>query len=378
MQKRVFSLVTVAFVVASTVVVALPAHAASQSLYGTTAEIEIMPSTNSLLGETAYIPTSGGAAVVTLGVAQAADVDVELREGATVLGSCTVPTGSTSCATGTILLAAGSHAVTAYFTKSSTTVPFNGTLFAVNDVAPSATVEWKDASGAWVDGSGIGLLLYGATAARCVVTNNANAAFSFDSFLGTTNYSGGGPDLVPITGTLAAGATGHYLLWTGSVNQNPSTLCSGSVMFPDGVGGGNGNGGGAIALTGTFGVSPSPAAGITVSVTGTTLVPPVITSYPVTLDGVAVAGSPGTTTGPDFDFSVDVAIPSNISPGTHVIAVHSLYQSRDVVLAQFTFTVDGPALAATGVDAAPALGAGGLFVLVGLVFALIGRRRRFA
>ncbi len=377
MRTTTFALLTVPLVLAATVLAAAPAQAATQPLFGTTVDVTVLPSNNSLLGETAYIPSSGGGVLVTLGVALAADVDFELREGATVVGTCTVATGNTQCSIG-VALPAGSHSMTAYFTQSAVTVQYSGTLFSVLNVGPTVKIQWRDASGAWVDGSGIGLLLYGPTVLRCVVTNNSNASFVFGTFSGFVTYLGGGPDSVPITGGLAAGATGYYPLWSGSVNQSPSGSCSGSVTFPDATGNGGGNGGGAIPLTGTFAVTPQPAPGRTVTVTGAALVPPVIQTFPVTFDGVEGADSPGLTFGPDFDFAVDVMIPTNLAPGIHVIAVHSLYSGRDVVLAQFTFEVAAPALAATGTDVAGPIAAGTLVLALGTALVVIGRRRRVA
>lgn len=374
MRKRAVVLLAVPLVLASTVLVAAPAQAAIQPLFGTTVEVTAQPSSDSLLGETAYLPPAGGTVLVTLGAAQAANVDFELREGVTVIGSCTVMTGGTQCVAG-VTVSAGSHPVTAYFTKSAVTVHYDGTIFSATDTAPTVSIEWQDASGNWVDGSGMGILLHGPTSLRCSVKNNSNTSLTFASFSGTITYSGGGPDTVSITGALAAGATGHYPLWSGSANQNPSVSCSGSVNFRDGTGNGGGNGGGVIALTGTFGISPQPAPGTTVTVTGTALVPPVIQSFPVTLDGVAVAASPGTTVPPDFNLAVTLVIPTGLAPGMHVIAVHSNYNTPDVVLAQFTFEVPKPALAATGVDATVPLLTGGPLLLLGVAFVLVARRR---
>lgn len=380
------SIVTVLLLLFSSVLIGMPAQAASQPLFGTTGDVTIYPAATSLFGGTAYAPPSGGGAVVTLGAAQLADVDFVLREGATIFAACTVSAGATGCGS-SLTLPVGSHNVTADFTQSAVTVSIPATLVGVDNVAPTVALEWQDASGAWLDGSGAGVLLHGATAARCVVTNNSNAPMTFNSFTGTTTYVGGGPDAVSLTGTLAAGATGEYALWSGSANQSPSAICSGSVAFPDGTANGGGTSGGVIALTGSFSISPSPAPGVTVTVTGTALVPPAIQSFPVTLDGVAVAGSPGLTVPPNFDLSVDVAIPSSLAPGTHVIAVHSLYGGRDVVLAQFAFTVaaqaptNGPAatgLAATGVDMMPTFVVGGVLVLLGAVLLLTLRRRSAA
>ena len=54
---------------------AAPAQAASQPLFGTTVDVTLQPSNDSLLGGTAYALSSGGGVQVTLGAALAADVD---------------------------------------------------------------------------------------------------------------------------------------------------------------------------------------------------------------------------------------------------------------------------------------------------------------
>ena len=351
---------------------AAPAQAASQPLFGTTVDVTLQPSNDSLLGGTAYALSSGGGVQVTLGAALAADVDFELYEGATLIASCTVATGLTSCTDGVSALTAGAHSVTARFTQSAVTVDYTGTIFTVTNVAPTVLLEWRDASGAWIDGSFAGVPFFGTTAARCVVTNNSNAAFTFaSSFTGTVSHTGG-PTITAITGDLAAGATGYYPIWSGAVSLSPAASCGGGVDFPDGSGNGGGTGGGVIPVSGTIEASPAPAPGRTVTITAAGLLPPVASAYYVTVDGVDVAG-PFTTPAPDFAFSADVALPANLAAGTHSVAVYAVFDERKIVFAYFPFEV---ALAATGVDATAPVAAGTIALAIGTLLLLAARRRR--
>lgn len=352
---------------------AAPAQAATQPLFGTTVDVTLQPSNDSLLGSTAYALSSGGGVQVALGAALAADVAFELYEGATLIASCTVTASTTTCTAGMAALSVGAHSVTARFTQSSVTVNYTGTVFTVQNVAPSVRLEWQDASGAWIDGSGTGLPFFGTTTARCVVTNNSNAGLTFDTFTGSVSHTGG-PTITAITGALAAGATGYYSIWSGPVSQNPSAGCGGGVDFPDGSGNGNGTGGGAIAVSGSITASPTPAPGRTVTIAGSSLVPP-ISVYYVTLDGADVAG-PITTPGPDYAFSADVAVPAALAPGMHVITVRAVYSERSIVFAQFAFEVAAPALAATGADATAPVASGILALVAGVLLLLVARRRR--
>ena len=353
---------------------AAPAQAATQPLFGTTVDVTLQPSNDSLLGGTAYALSSGGGVQVTLGAALAADVDFELYEGATLIASCTVGASLTTCTDGVTALSAGPHSVTARFTQSAVTVDYTGTIFTVTNVAPTVHLEWQDASGAWIDGSGAGLPFFGEIAARCAVTNNSNAAFTFSSFSGSVSHVGG-PTVTAITGDLAAGATGHYPIWSGSVSLAPAASCSGGVEFPDGSGSGNGTGGGVIPVTGTIEASPAPAPGRTVTITAADLFPPVASDYYVTVDGVDVAG-PFTTPAPDFAFIADIAIPANLAAGMHSVAVYAVYGERSIVFAYFPFEVPAPALAATGTDATAPVAVGTLALALGTLLLLAARRRR--
>ena len=353
---------------------AAPAQAATQPLFGTTVDVTLQPSNDSLLGGTAYALSSAGGVQVTLGAALAADVDFERYDGATLIASCTVATGFTSCTDGVSALTAGAHSVTARFTQSAVTVDYTGTIFTVTNVAPTVRLEWQDASGTWIDGSGTGLPFFGDIAARCVVTNNSNAALTFSSFSGSVSHIGG-PTITAITGDLGAGATGYYPIWSGNVALSPAATCSGSVEFLDGSGNGNGTGGGVIPVVGTIEASRAPAPGRTVTITAADLLPPVASAYTVTVDGVDVAG-PFTPTGPDWAFTASVPIPASLAPGAHSVAVYAEYGERRIAFAYFPFEVPAPALAATGTDATAPVIAGSIALALGTLLLLAARRRR--
>lgn len=377
-MRRFSSLALLAAVsLGATVMVAAPAQAAPQSLYGTTVSVTSTSSSDSLLGSTAYVPVSGASLAVQLAASLAFDVNVSLRQGATELTTCTITTASTTCGmlTGG-LFAAGATPVTVRFTGGPSTVDYTGTIFAVTNTAQTITVEWQDAAGTWVDGSGTSVPLRGATAARCVITNNSNAPITFTSMQGQLFFTPSGSTVTPINGTLAAGATGQYTIWSGSVASVGSVSCSGGVALRDGTGTGNGNGGGIIAIGGTIDVNRTPAPGTTVTITAAGILPPLVTEYAVLLDGVPVSGSPVAAPAPGFGFVLDVVIPSNLTPGNHVITVVSSFNGIDTAIAAFPFTVAGPQLAATGVatDVAPALGGALLLLAAGAL--LVGLRRR--
>lgn len=357
--------------------VAAPAQAAPQSLYGTTVTVFSTSSSDSLLGSTAHVPVAGTSLAVQLAAPLAFDVNVSLRQGATELTTCTITTASTTCAMATGgLFAAGATPVTVRFTGGPATVDYTGTIFAVTNSAPTVTVEWQDAAGAWVDGSGTSVPLRGASTARCVITNNSNALITFTSMQGQLFFTPSGSTATPINGTLAAGATGQYTIWSGPVASVGSVSCSGGVALRDGTGTGSGNGGGIIEVGGTIDVNRTPAPGTTVTITAAGILPPLVTEYAVLLDGVPVSGSPVAAPGPGFGFVLDVVIPSNLTPGNHVISVVSSFNGIDSAIAAFPFTVAGPQLAATGVatDVAPALGGAMLLLAVGAL--LMGLRRR--
>lgn len=378
MRRSRLALFVVPLAIAATTLVAAPAHAQVETLFGTTVEVIILPSSDSLLGETAYVPSTGGGVIVTIGAVQPENVVFELREGATVLSTCTIPSGGGSCSTSVPSLSGGAHSVTARFTQGATVVDLTGTLFSVISAAPSVALEWQDASGTWVDGSAIGLPLFGDIAMRCTVTNNSNAPFTFNSFSGSVSYSGAPPS-TPITGTLAGGATGHYPIWSGAATDQPSGNCNGGVMLADGTGTGNGIGGGVIGVDGTIEVSPALAPGRTVTVVGSDLYPPVVSTFQVLFDGEPVDGSPVTLSGgPDYAFSIDVDIPEKLAPGTHAISIVGSYSGRDVVFAYFPLTIEAPALPATGADAVLPTAAGLGFLLLGAALLVLTARRRRA
>ena len=377
MRRSHFAALTVPAVALAALLSAAPAQAATEPLFDTTVEVLVLPSGDSLLGETAYVPSTGGGLIVSLGAVQPGNVLFELLEGATTLASCTIATGDGVCSPSVPALSGGAHAVTARFTQGATVVEYPGTLFSVVSASPSVAIQWQDASGAWVDGSGIGLPLFGDTAMRCVVTNNSNAPFTFSSFTGSVSYAGA-PPATTITGTLAGGATGYYPIWSGSSSPGPSGSCSGGVTLADGTGTGNGIGGGTIPIGGTITASPALALGRTITITGDELVPPVISSLEVTFDGEPVDGSPVTISGPDYDFSIDVTIPASLAPGTHTIEVGGSFSGRDVVFAAFSLVIPAPAaLPATGVDAAtPVMVSLGVLAAGAVLLLLASRRRR--
>jgi LPXTG-motif cell wall-anchored protein len=210
---------------------------------------------------------------------------------------------------------------------------------------------------------------------RCTITNGSNGPIDLVTANGSLTFLAAPTLTVPLTGSIPAGGTRSFPVWSGAIADGPSSAsCSGSIEYPDAIGGGGGTGGGIIPITGTIEATPAPAPGRTVTVSGDSVFPPVISSFRITLDGVEVPDSPRTITGPDFDFSALVVIPAGIAPGTHTIAVQGTFSGRDITYAQWQFEV--PTLAATGVDAGtPALLAT-LAVATGGVLLLLRRRRR--
>lgn len=358
-----------------------PVHAAPQSLFGTTVEVVATTSGDSLLGGTAYIQSGGTPLLVTLGDPLASDVTVTLLTGVDTLDTCTITAGLEGCVMNTYTpLPIGPNAVTVRFTSGATTVDYSGTLFAVANIAPTVRIQWQDAAGDWVDGSGTGLPLRGPTALRCAVTNNSNAPVTFDSFSSTVSLLPSGSSTVPITGVLAAGAIGYYPIWTGLAADVSSASCSGSVMVLDGTGNGAGTGGGVIPIGGTIALDRTPAPGTTVTLTGDYVVPTLASEYAVLLDGVAVAGSPVAAPGPDYDFTLDVDIPASLAPGDHVLSVVLSYNGRDTAIAAFAFEVPEPQLAATGaaLDGPMLIGPAALALLIagaGVLLLAAARRR---
>ncbi|QOD93988.1 hypothetical protein [Chryseoglobus sp. 28M-23] len=102
----------VALALGSGALLAAPAHAAPQTLFGTTVDTVAQPSGESVLGDTAHVLSIGSSVDSTLGAARGLDVVVTLRENGTDLVTCTIPAGSLSCSLFTgDLLAPGTHAV---------------------------------------------------------------------------------------------------------------------------------------------------------------------------------------------------------------------------------------------------------------------------
>lgn len=376
MRRRPALALLAAASLGAALVVAAPAQAAPQSLFGTTVNVVAQPSGNSLIGGTAYVSAVGGALLAVLGAPLGFDVVVSLRDGGGEVTSCTVVSGNTVCSLTTTGFSDGATPVTVRVAGNATTTDFSGTVFVVTNTPPSVSIEWRDAAGTWINGSGTSVPLRGDTAVRCVVTNNSNAPITFASFQGEAFFSPSGSQVTPVTGTLAGGATGFYTVWSGPASTVTSASCSGGVTLSDGTGTGNGNGGGTIPIGGTITVDRTPAPGTTVTITGDEIIPPVVSEYAVLLDGVPVAGSPVAAPGPDFGFTLAVTIPTGLAPGEHVLSVVAEYGDVDSALAAFRFTVPEPALAATGAttDAAPLLG--GALLLLGAGALLLAARRR--
>lgn len=380
---KIFRSITlvVALALGSGALLAAPAHAAPQTLFGTTVDTVAQPSGESVLGDTAHVLSIGSSVDSTLGAARGLDVVVTLRENGTDLVACTIPAGGLSCSLFTgDLLAPGAHDVTMRFTMGAETVDVAGEFFSVASDSPTVGIEWRDASGAWIDGNGVGLPLRGDTALRCVVTNNSNAPIEFATLAASTPAGS-----VPISGTLEAGETGYYEVWTGdAASVTSSVACSGGVTRRDGTITGGGNGGGVISLGGTVTVTPQLAPGVTATLVGDSITPPVSPTYAVLLDGADVAGSPITPgPSPKFAFSLEISIPDSLAPGTHAVSLVASSSGRDVVIAYFPFDVpEVPVeaeLAATGAVGEGALALGALALLGGgLLLVAEAHRRRSA
>lgn len=370
-----------ALALAASALAVSPAQAAPQSLFGTTVDVFSPITSESLLGSTVYVPEVTPILVVEIGDAQATDIDVTLLAGVTTIDSCAILAGGTTCGLSSLGgLPDGATAVTVQFEMGAATDTVSGTVFVVTNDAPTFRIEWRDAAGLWVDGTGIGIALRGATALRCVITNNSNAAITFDTVTAMIELNPSGTEAVPITGTLAAGAVGRFTVWSGLAPAIDNVSCSGGVGLRDGTGAGGGNGGGVIAMGGTITIDRTPAPGQTVTITADGVTPPLVSEYSVLLDGVPVSGSPVLAPAPDFGFEIDIAVPASLAAGDHVIAVVVTYQGRDTAIAAFPFQVAAPELAATGaqLDASSAawFGLAGLLVLaVGGALLLASRRR---
>lgn len=371
--RRIALVIALSFV--GTLVAASPAQAAEQPLFGTTVDVFAPTSGDSLLGGVAHI-SSTGALVVQLDSPLGSDVDVSILRGGLVDTSCTIDAGLSGCtllAGG--LFANGANAVTVRFTMGATTVDYAGTLFIVTSDAPTFRVQWRDAAGEWVDGSGVGLPLFvGQTALRCTITNNSNAPITLTTVSATVS-GGADPVTAPLTGTIGAGATGTFDVWSGAVDSL-SVSCTGSVTLRSGIGSGGGNGGGLTPVGGTIELDQTPAPGVTVTLTGDNITPPVISTFAVLLDGVEVSGSPVSITSPDFDFATTITIPSSLAPGSHAITLVGAYEGREITFAFFPFEVAQPELAATGATLDVPAGIGLSTLIVGLALIAGARMRR--
>jgi len=274
----------------------------------------------------------------------ATDMPVTItRTGATV-GTCTIYAGATWCDinTGTSL-PAGATAVTVRFATAGSSADFTGTLFSVVGTYPTFSMEWQDAAGNWIVGTGgPPLPLMGMTALRCVIVNNSNGAIIWSSLTLSSSLSPSGSLIIPIRETLEGGATGYYSMYSGSVFGISSSSCYGGGQLPNGYGVGGGNGLGITPVAGTIAVDQTPAPGTTVTITGDGVRMGTAGSYAVLLDDDAVDGSPVSTTAPDYDFSVDVDVPSDLDPGEHMLKVVETASGKNVAFAAFPFTVAEP------------------------------------
>lgn len=372
--RRPFAVVT-ALVLVGSIMPVTAAQAAPLPLFDTTVEVSPPGSPDSLLGGIAYVSASTGL-VVRLGEPQPVDVTATLIAGSTDVASCTVvalavlPTCFLDIAGE---FSAGANDVTVRFTAESESADYTGTVFVVPSASPTVRIEWQDAAGNWVDGSGLGLPLFGETTLRCVVTNNSNAPIIFGNFAGEVS-DGPASTTVQITGTLEVGETGTYAVWSGTV-RSLSADCGGSVILRSGEFIGSSNGGGLIPLGGSITIDRPPEPGQTIAITGDSITPPIISTFDVLLDGVEVAGSPVSISGPDFDFSLDVAIPASLAIGSHAIEIVGTYEGRDIVIAQFVFDVAAPQLAATGSASVAPLGIAALALMASAALLLTARWR---
>lgn len=390
-HRLVAGIVAAILALAGSLALAAPAAAAPQPAFGTTVEVTIQPSGDSLLGSTARVSRSGGGFAVTLGEAPGADVQVSLREGGTEFAVCVIPAVDTSCGAPIPGADPGSRSIDVHLTRDADAVVHSGTLFFVDDAAPSVRLEWRDAAGNWIESPGNAMPLHGGTAARCVVTNEGNAAFEFDSFSGFVGgaVSGGGPVTVPLEATVPAGATVPFEFWSGPVAGVTSSSCSGSIRYAPGILNGTGVGDGVVPVEGTFALSAATAEpGDLLRLTATSVTPP-FGEYTVSLDGVVVA-SGVTVEMPAGSFEVGVPIPEDAAPGEHTVTLSMTWEDRpSVVFATFPVALPAPpsppeptlpaesTLPATGTEATPALWALAL-VLAGAGALTAARRARSA
>lgn len=337
-----------------------------------TLDAVIQPGSQSGLGETTYVPLSGGAVVANTSSAVGANTVLTVTEGVTLLATCTISVGGTGCSTGLPVLSAGAHSVTYTFDDGVGTVSFGGTIFAVTTTPPTIAIEWQDADGTWIDGtdSAVPLLASASTAGRCLVTNNSNAPATFNGFSTTVNHPVGPPTIVALTDTLAAGETRSFAMYSGLAEAVSNYGCSGGVTFPPNLGSGAGAGGTVVPVEGTLAASLLTVdPGDTVSITGSGLIPALSSSYAITVNGVAASGSPTTLVMPGSDLSFDVVFPTS---GTYTLAVHNVFGGQDITFASFTVNVTG--LAATGADVAVPLVLGSVLLLAGVAFMIVRAR----
>jgi hypothetical protein len=381
---------------ASSMITVSPVHADEQTFSGSTVDLTDSSSGDGLLGSTIYLPMSGGAVRPRLGVAIASNVLVSFWKVSplTFLGACFLYSGTTQCDTeiGVSGLAAGATPVKARLTIGSTSTEFTGTIYTVVETDPTMTMEWQDAAGVWIDATGVDLPIMGTTALRCAIVNNSNVEITWTSLTGRATLSPSGSSTVPITGTLQAGASGYYPIYSGNVSGITSGRCSGEGQIA-----GGGDVGGVVRsrvtpVNGTIALDVTPTAGNTVTITGDGVYPGHAASYDVLLDNVAVTGSPVSTASPTYNFSLSVDIPNSLASGEHMLKVVETNSGRDVAFAAFPFTVaETPSsgssnsgstkrLAATGqpIDEGLLFGvsvAALLAMLSGLALVMIARRR---
>ena len=324
-----------------------PAQATEQAFFGTTGNVRApaaLVGSEKLIGSTAYVPYTGGSLQPYISSTIATDIVVTITHPGATVGTCTIFAGGTFCDIDTgNSLRAGSTDVTVRFASGGSSADFIGTLFAAVETPPTFSLEWQDAAGNWIVGSGgPALPLMGTTALRCVVVNNSNAALTWRTLNLNGSLSPSGSISIPVRETLAAGATGHYNIYSGSVSGIGSGSCSGGGQLPSGSGLGGGNGLGITPVSGTIVIDQTPEPGTTVTITGDGVFSGNAGSYAVLLDNVAVAGSPVVTAVPDYDFSIDVDVPSDLAPGEHMLKVVETASGKNVVFAAFPFEVPEP------------------------------------
>jgi len=331
----------------TTVLAVTPAQATEQSFFGTTGDVRApaaLAGGEKLIGSTAYVPSTGGTLQPYIATPIATDMPVTITRAGATVGTCTIYAGGTWCDINTgSSLPAGATAVTVRFATAGLTADFTGTLFSVVETYPTFTMDWQDASGAWILGSGgPAVPIMGATVLRCTIVNNSNGAISWRSLNLNATLSPSGSISIPIRTTLAAGTTGYYDIYSGSITGITSGNCSGGGQLPSGSGVGSGNGLSARAVSGTIDINQTPEPGATVTITGDGVFFGTAGSYAVVLDNVAVAGSPVSAAAPDFDFTVDVEIPASLAPGEHMLKVVETASGKNVAFAAFPFTVAEP------------------------------------